>query len=874
MLGLTAVTMVALLVSPELAPGTRYDEKIPTLRQVLGHEIGEEITSPEGIAIYLEALHAAAPERTRLVRYAESWEKRPLHVLAVAAPEVMSRLEEIQAGVRRLADPRDVAPPELERLVRELPVVVWLAHAVHGNEISGPDAALAEAYHLLAAQDSEDVETILQRAVVLIDPLQNPDGRARFLLTTLQGRAAIPDPEPASAEHDEPWPGGRSNHYLFDMNRDWFALTQPETRGRVKLYQEWFPQVVVDLHEMGGESSYYFAPPAQPPNPHITKVQHGWFDVFGKANAARFDERGFAYFVREVFDSFYPGYGESWPLFHGAVGMTYEQASARGLVYRRRDDTILTFRDGVVRQFTAAINTALVAAQNRQKLLGDFLEYRRSAVEEGRSGPVREYLIPPGPDPSRSARLAWLLAAQGIEVSRALEPVPLGQRTLPVGTYIVSLAQPAGRLVRNLLGSQVPLDEAFIREQDRRLGKRLRDEIYDVTAWSLPLLFDVECLEAERVTTVPATAFDGQRAAGAGDLAEAQVGYLMPWGSGAAAAVAEALDTGLVARTAGRTFKLVGRDFAAGTVLFRVSDNGEGLGERLKALSASHEIELVAVDSGWVEEGISLGSNEMRPMRPPKVLLAWDRPTRTLSAGWARWVLERRFGQPTTAVRVRSLGRVDLARYDVLVLPSGDYSEDLSGRLLGRIKEWMRSGGTVITLGEASRWAAREKVGLLETHTELRDGRPETEPDDEGEKKKARSDEPKPFDFEAAIEPEDERPRATPGALLRVELDLEHWLSAGTDGEIQALVDGRRVFTPIKLDKGRNVGLYEQKDRLLVSGLAWDEAQAGLAQKAFLIHQPMGAGHLVAFAEDPNYRGFTESTELLFMNAVLLGPAH
>ena len=180
----------------------------------------------------------------------------------------------------------------------------------------------------------------------------------------------------------------------------------------------------------------------------------------------------------------------------------------------------------------------------------------------------------------------------------------------------------------------------------------------------------------------------------------------------------------------------------------------------------------------------------------------------------------------------------------------------------------------MITLGEASRWAAREKVGLLETHTELRDGRPETEPDDEGEKKKARSDEPKPFDFDSAIEPEDERPRATPGALLRVELDLEHWLSAGTDGEIQALVDGRRVFTPIKLDKGRNVGLYKQKDRLLVSGLAWDEAQAGLAQKAFLIHQPMGAGHLVAFAEDPNYRGFTESTELLFMNAVLLGPAH
>jgi hypothetical protein len=252
--------------------------------------------------------------------------------------------------------------------VRELPVVTWLIHAVHGNEISSSDAALAEAYHLLAAEGDQTVDTILRESNVLIDPLENPDGRARFLASNLAARAAAPDPEPLAAERDEPWPGGRANHYLFDMNRDWFALSQPETAGRVGVHLEWYPHVVVDLHEMGAESTYYFAPPAEPENPHITPRQRAWFTAFGKANAERFDQRGFPYFVKEIYDSFYPGYGESWPIFQGAVGMTYEQASARGLVYRRTDDTLLTYRQGIVQHFTAAITTAATAARNRERL--------------------------------------------------------------------------------------------------------------------------------------------------------------------------------------------------------------------------------------------------------------------------------------------------------------------------------------------------------------------------------------------------------------------------------------------------------------------------------------------------------------------------
>jgi hypothetical protein len=323
-----------------------------------------------------------------------------------------------------------------------------------------------------------------------------------------------------------------------------------------------------------------------------------------------------------------------------------------------------------------------------------------------------------------------------------------------------------------------------------------------------------------------------------------------------------------------------GRKHAAGTAILRVAENGPGLREKLAGIAGRHGVEVVAADSGWVEEGISLGSAQVRPLRAPRVLLAWDTPTQSQSAGWTRFVLERRFGQPVTAVRVGSLPRVEWHRYDVLVLPSGRYADAVSEETVRAIKDWVQAGGTLVTLGEASRWAAREDVGLLETATELRDGRPDREPGEKRrDKDKDKDDdnrhEPrKPFDLEKAIQPRRERPESVPGALLRAELDVEHWLAAGLGAETPVLVDGSRVFTPLRLDKGRNVAVYAARDRLVAAGLAWPEARDLLARKAYLMEQPLGEGHVVAFAEEPTYRGYAEATALLFMNAVLLGPAY
>ncbi len=866
---LAAVPARAAAAQP-FAPGVRYDTRIPTLKQVVGHDWGDEITSPDGITVYLKALNAAAPERTRLVEYARSWEGRPLFLIVVGSAERLARLDAVKAGLQKLADPRTLAAGEGDRLISELPAVTWLIHAVHGNEISSSDAALLEAYHLLAAQGDTTVDLILRESIALIDPLQNPDGRARFVATTTQGRAATPDAYRFSAEHDEPWPGGRSNHYLFDMNRDWFSQSQPETRGRTKLFLEWYPHVTVDLHEMSGDSTYYFAPPADPLNPLITKEQAGWFTEFGRQNGRAFDARGFAYFTREVYDSFYPGYGESWPIFHGSVGMTYEQASARGLVFRREDDTLLSFRDTILHHFTAALTTLETTARNREQILRDFLEYRRSAIREGETGSVRAYLLPPGADPSRADRLARLLVSQGFEVRRAEEPIKVGARTLPAGTYIVPAAQPAGRLVRNLLEPHVPQPEAFVKEQERRRVKRLGDQIYDTTAWSLALAFDVEAVPSPTAVTVRTAAFNGEMAARTATLPAAGVGYLLPWGSATANVVIEALQAGISVRTNDLGFTLGGRAYPPGTAIVRTSDNAADLPTSLGSIVVRHGAEAVAIDSAFTEAGSSLGSGTVVKLKAPRVLLAWDAPTSSLSAGWARYVIERRFGQPVSAVRVASFGRIDVRDFDVVVLPSGNYT--IAGDTLRRLKDWVSAGGTLITIAEASRWAAREATGLLETRMELRDGRPDVEPGDKDAKKDEKP--PIPFDFEKAIQPVRERPENTPGAMLRVTVDREHWLSAGLDGEIQVLQEGSRVLRPITLDKGTNVGVFEKRDRLVAGGLMWPDAQDLVAQKAFLVHQPMGQGHIVAFTEDPNYRAFTEATELLFINAVILAPVH
>jgi hypothetical protein len=442
----------------------------------------------------------------------------------------------------------------------------------------------------------------------------------------------------------------------------------------------------------------------------------------------------------------------------------------------------------------------------------------------------------------------------------------VGERTVePEGAYVVPLAQAASRMARMLLDRDVPMDDAFLRRQADLRANRKNHEIYDVTAWSQSLLWDVEVLEAARTTGAKGSPVAAAPPARSASLPAADVAYLLPWGTNAAAAVAEALREGIRVRSAGGDFTLGGRHYGVATAIVRVAENGPDLAEKLGRIAAAAGAEVVPVDDSYVRDGTSLGSGSARALREPRVLLVWDEPGSSLSAGWARYVLERRYGQRTTAVRAASLGRTVLSDYDVIVFPSGNYGSVGRG-VVDRIQQWMRDGGTLVTLGESTRWAGRENVGLLATKTERRGGRAEG-----SEPPKPETPE-QPIDYLDAIEPPDESPEPVPGAILKAILDTDHWLAAGTDGELGVFVESDLVLTPITLDNGENVGRFADPEALVLSGVVWDDARPQLANKAFLVHQPVGRGQVIAFSEDPNYRAYTEGTMLLFMNAVLLGP--
>ena len=320
-----ACAAALLAVQPVSARQTAAD--IPTVRQTLGYDSGQEITRAADVRRYFEALRAAAPDRVAIGDYATTWEGRPLFWAAVGSPANIARLDQIKADARALADPRRTSPQQAAALIADQPVLVWMAYSVHGNEISPADAAMQAARRLLT---DPTAQAWLANTVVVFVPTQNPDGRERFLNSFASGRGSLPNPDPASAERDEPWPSGRYNHYLFDLNRDWFIQTQPETQGHAALVRDWRPQVVVDSHEMGSDETFFFPPEAEPLNPWIWPRTLENRALFGRNTGARFDAADLAYFIRNVLDAFYPGYGDGWLGSLGAVSMTYWVGSARG----------------------------------------------------------------------------------------------------------------------------------------------------------------------------------------------------------------------------------------------------------------------------------------------------------------------------------------------------------------------------------------------------------------------------------------------------------------------------------------------------------------------------------------------------------------
>lgn len=864
---LLALSLVlAAAASPALA-----QQSPPTQEAVLGHAPGTRITRPAEVRRYFEALRAAAPDRMVMGDYGATWEGRPLFWAAVGSPANIARLDAIKAATRALGDPRRTSPDQARALIADTPVIVWMAYSVHGNEISPADAAMAAARRLMDAADAE-AQGWMQNAVVVFVPTQNPDGRDRFITTFEAGLGAQPNPDPLSAERSEPWPSGRYNHNLFDLNRDWFIQSQPETQGHAALIRDWRPQVLVDSHEMGTDSSFFFPPEANPLNPWIFPQILDARERFGRNNGARFDQAGLAYFTRETYDAFYPGYGDGWPAYFGAVSMTYEQGSSRGLMARRRTGEVITYADTVKGHLTASLSTIETAARDREKLLNDFYAFHRDGVA-GRGAYVlsRSAAV----DPAAADKLAGLLVRSGLEVGRATASFSACGQNYRAGDYVVNLSQPQRRMAEVLLAKEVPLDPKFVAEQEARRARGLGDEIYDLTGWSMPLLFNVPSQKCAGAPSVQTTAVGPELirpVAIAGS--DATYGYAINPGTAGMRFLTAALKEKLPVRSIEEAFTLDGKAYAGGAFIVPRSGSPADLDERVRRIAADSGAEVTALATSWVSSGPNVGSDYAFTIKAPRVAMAWDDPTDAESAGSIRHVLEREYGWPVTAVRTRRLGSADLSHFEVLILPSGgNYKKILGADGVASLRAWVEGGGVLIGVGSASRL-------LTDPDAKLLDSRRETAVAPEGDKKDAGEGATVPgVEIPSEADYLDRTnhhgsPDSVAGVLAHAVVDQEHWLGAGVARDLSVMVRGADIYTPLTRGQGTNVVRLAGPDEVLASGQLWAENRRQLAYKPVAMATELGRGQVVAFTQDVTMRAFLEGLKPLFLNAVFRGPAH
>jgi hypothetical protein len=841
-----------------------WDPAVPSPRAVLGYEPGQRFTPHAQLGRYLERL-AATSHRIRVDTAALTFEGREAYVVVVSSEANVARLDQIRADLARLADPRGASGADLAALAARTPATVWLGYTVHGGEASGTEAAIALLYQLAAGRD-EETRMILDSTVVLIDPVQNPDGHERHVQDVLRQLPATGVPiSPAAMVHQGSWPGPRTSHYYFDINRDWFILSHPETRGRVRAFQRWWPMAAVDLHEMGSSSTYYFAPPMAPVNKNVPESTRQWWEIYAAANIAAFDEHGWSFFRREGYDEFYPGYGVSWPILTGAVGMTYEEASSGGGAIRRTDGTVLTLHDAVWHHYTAAWATLMTTARRRQERVRDYLAFRQAAVADGERGPMRAVVFERD-EQGRADSLAVRLLENGIELRRlrsaadSRDAVEYGESAprpvrLAAGAYVVDLAQPQGRLAKALLEPDAELDSSFIREEleSRRTGQG--DRFYDITAWSLPLAFR---LRAWWTHTAPPT---GDPVA----LAELTVqaprpaappngryGYAFRPGSEASLRLlAGLLRDSVRLWYAPHAFNQGPERFPRGAFVVRVQANGADVHEVVRRDAEAAGATVVALASAAADSGADLGSNSVVPVRSPRVALVGGAPVSGNSFGFAWYAFDQRLGYPVTAVSVQTLAGPRLDEFDVIVLPSvpgGAFDAALGESGRTRLADWVRGGGTLITIDAATAWLSGERLGLAR----LRLRRDTVRADSAGGA-------PLPSDV--------------PGAIVRAYGDTLSPLLAGVrTPDIPVLVNSDRVYNaPRDLRAGEAVVHYAPVARLRLAGYLWPEMPARLAESVWLWTERVGRGRVIGFAGDPNFRDHFRGLLPLFANAVFLG---
>ena len=730
-----ATTPVAAAVPYEkLFPGARFDASVPTQEAVLGVAPGTRPIRHDELMRYVGAL-AQASKRVKVLPYAKSWEGRDLVVVAVSDESTIDSLEAFRDAHARLMDPRGRAATADASAAGGAKAVAWMAYGIHGDELSSTDAAAAVLYWLAAGED-EKARAIRQRTLVLVDPCENPDGRDRFLGMLRSFAHGAPSSDLEDLSHTAVWPWGRTNHYLFDLNRDWITLVQPESR-RVAEIARWLPQLMVDSHEMGATDTYLFSPARPPFNPFLPTNYHEWAKRYAADQARSLDAKGFPYYRGEWADEFFVGYGSSWAMYHGAVGILYEMSGTDGTLVRKPTGETRTYDEAVEHQVASSAANLTTLAANAQDALLATIAARRDAVARGSSGAVRAWILERSGDVERVDALARLLRDQGIEVGTSSKAIKLPglreigtgaavTRELPRGSYLIPMAQPAWHLARAILDPHVPMESSFLREERESIERGKGTRIYDTTAWSLPLAYGVPAYwtgtpPAASDWSLSATPPEAERGVAPAPGSGPPVAWVFDGATDAAArATSDLLARGISVRVAEKPFTVQGRSFLPGTILVRREGNPADTAAILDAVAKKRGLSVQAASTALADRGADLGGSYFHPLVPPRVGV-FAGPLASSSEYGALWHdLDTDLGVRFTAIDLANFRSSDLRRYNVLVLPSVGGEGGLARGVLGKegleaLKRWVEAGGTLIGIGSGAELIAEKDAGLTAT---------------------------------------------------------------------------------------------------------------------------------------------------------------
>ena len=797
----------------------------------LGYELGSAFTPHMRVEAYVRHI-VEHTDHMQLVSYGHTVEGRSLHYVIASAPEHMARLEEL-----RLAHLRSTGliPGVAEA---SSPAIVWLSYNVHGNESVGTEAAMAVLYEL-ANPANDQVQAWLRDAVVVVDPCLNPDGRERYVQFYRRTRGAQPNIRPEAREHFEPWPGGRTNHYYFDLNRDWVWGTQTETRQRLPHYNRWMPHVHVDFHEQSVNAPYFFAPAAEPLHERITPWQRELQGLMGANHARYFDANGWLYFTRQVFDLFYPGYGDTWPTFNGALGMTYEQGGSgrAGLGILTAEGDTLTLSDRIEHHYTTSLSTIEVAARNRERITSEFAAY----FAQSPAGPYAAYVIRSAGQADEVRTLTGHLDLIGISYGwaesdshtrgLAYASGEVGPVHISEGDLVVSASQPKAVLTHVLFEPEPTLSDSLS---------------YDITAWALPYVYDLEAYAvADPVPFNPIAPVPTRP-----DLPDRPAVYLAEWTSFEdARMLASLLKSGVRVRFNELPFTIEDRAFGPGTLIMTRGGAGADFDHTLREIADRHSQPLYALTSTLVSDGVDFGSGDVPFLDPPRIAVVAGPAASAYSLGELWHFFDQQLEYPVTLVESNAFSSLHLFNYDVILLPGGGYGDVLTESGLADLLDWVRAGGRLIALEAAARsLAGKDGFGLTER-----------EDSDSTDQQINRLRVYAERDRDAITE-------EVTGAVFRAQLDSTHPLAFGYDADYFTL---KRSSTAHEwLEDGWNVGVLREAGR--VSGFAGSVAASKLDNSLLFGTEPMGRGEVIYLLDNPIFRGFWYGGRLLLANAVFL----